>query len=103
VLLGARWAPRALAALAIGQVVAGLGWALLTGALAYLLVLAAAPALGSLISTCLRRRPKTRPERYPINLWPLWYTVAAFRFARASGLALLAAALIQGVVRPGVV
>lgn len=96
VLLGPRWAPRLLALLAVAQLAAGIGWAWLTGSWAYLLLLLALPALGSLVNICLRRRPTARPKRYPLNLWPLWYTVAGFRFARATGLALVAAAFVHG-------
>lgn len=96
VLLGPFWAPRFLAALAIGQVAAGLSWAWLTGSWTYLLLLVSLPSLGSLVLICLRRRPTARPKRYPAHLWPLWYTAAAFRFARATGLSLVVAALLQG-------
>ncbi len=97
VLLGPLWAPRVTAALAATQVAGGLGWAWTGGRWSYLLLLAAAPALWRCVRTCLRRRPARRPRGYPSHLWPLWYTVAGFRFARASGAALVAAALLDAL------
>jgi len=97
VLLGPRWAPRVLAGLAVAQMAAGFGWAWFSGQWAYLALLAAAPALRSLVRVCIRPRPTARPAGYPANLWPLWYTVAAFRFAGASSAALVGAALLQGI------
>lgn len=97
VLLGPRWSPRVLAGLAVTQLAAGVGWALLSGQWPYLVILAAAPALVGLVRVCSRPRPAARPEAFPANLWPLWYTVAAFRFAGASSAALVAAALLKGI------
>ncbi len=97
VLLGPVWAPRVTAGLAATQLAGGLGWAWQSGRWSYLLLLAALPALGRCVVTCLRRRPGSRPRGYPDHLWPLWYTVAGFRFARASGAALVAAALLDAL------
>lgn len=97
VVLGPVWAPRVMVLAAVLQVGGGLGWATVTGEWPYLLLLAALPALFGLIRVGLRRRPTARPKRFPVAVWPLWYGAAAFRFARASSLALLAAALINGV------
>jgi 1,4-dihydroxy-2-naphthoate polyprenyltransferase len=97
VLLGPVWAPRCLAALAVGQVGAGLSWATVTGNWGYLLLLTSLPSLTALLVACLRRRPAVRPRRFPADLWPWWYTMAGSRFARASSLALLAAALLHGI------
>lgn len=97
VVLGPRWAPRVTALLALAQVAGGVLWAWLTASWAYLLLLAALPALVRFVAVCFRARPAARPKAYPVNLWPLWYTVAGFRFARASGAALAAGALVQGV------
>jgi 1,4-dihydroxy-2-naphthoate polyprenyltransferase len=95
--LGPVWGPRCTALLAIALVAGGLAWAMVTGAWTYLLLLASLPALGALVRVCLRPRPGTRPQGFPTNLWPLWYTAAAFRFARSAGLALVTAALLAGL------
>jgi 1,4-dihydroxy-2-naphthoate octaprenyltransferase len=97
VLLGPAWAPRLTAALAMGQVAAGLGWAAASGRWPYVVLLAALPALWSFVRTCLRPRPGARPKRFPASLWPLWYTVAGFRFARVIGALLVGAALLDGL------
>lgn len=97
VIVGTWWAPRLVAAVAAAQVAGIVGWAWLLERWWYLLALAALPALGRLVWICLRSRPTARPRGFPVNLWPLWYTVAAFRFAGASGLALVAAALLDGL------
>jgi 1,4-dihydroxy-2-naphthoate polyprenyltransferase len=91
--LGATWGPRVTALLAAAQLVGVLAWAVRTDSWTYLLVLAALPAFGTLAWVCLRPLPGTRPKGFPDHLWPLWYTAAAFRFARVAGLALVAAAL----------
>jgi 1,4-dihydroxy-2-naphthoate polyprenyltransferase len=91
--LGAVWGPRVTAVLAAAQLVGVLVWAVRTDSWSYLLVLAALPAFGTLAWVCLRARPGTRPSGFPEHLWPLWYTAAAFRFARTMGLTLVAAAL----------
>jgi 1,4-dihydroxy-2-naphthoate octaprenyltransferase len=96
VLLGPVWGPRVIAVVALGQFAGGLGWAWATASWTYLLLLAALPALLSLVSVCLRQRPTARPKGYPARLWPLWYTAAGFRFARATGAALVVAALLHG-------
>lgn len=96
VLLGPRWAPWCTAALALVQIVWGVGWAWGAGRWAYLTLLAALPALLSLLVICVRQRPSARPGRFPRDVWPLWYTAAGFRFARASGAALVAGALLDG-------
>ncbi|MEQ8857507.1 MAG: prenyltransferase [Pseudomonadales bacterium] len=97
VLLGPVWAPRLLALVALGEVAAALAWAVSGGHWAYLLILVALPALAALLWICLRPRPSARPRGYPTALWPLWYAAAGFRFARVSGMALVLAALLDGV------
>lgn len=97
VMLGARWAPRVIAAAAILQMTGGVLWAWLTGSWFYLLLLTALPALLSLVWVCARQRPTARPKGFPVNVWPLWYTAAGFRFARVSGAALVVGALLDGV------
>jgi 1,4-dihydroxy-2-naphthoate octaprenyltransferase len=97
VVLGAAWAPRVVGLLAIVQVACGLGWAWWSAQWGFAALVLALPALWRLLWTCLRPRPGKRPERFPASVWPLWYSAAGFRFARASGLALVAAALIEGV------
>lgn len=98
VVLGPTSATRVLSAVAIVQVLGGLAWSWTSGRWAYALLLFALPACGALIRVSLRARPTARPQGYPADLWPLWYTAAAFRFARATGLALVAAALLDGIL-----
>jgi 1,4-dihydroxy-2-naphthoate octaprenyltransferase len=98
VILGPSWGPRLMAAVAVAQMASGLGWAWLTASWTYLVLVAALPALLSLVWMCLRRRPTARPKGYPANLWPLWYTAAGFRFARAASAALAAGALLDGLL-----
>ncbi|HEX7036725.1 MAG TPA: prenyltransferase [Pseudomonadales bacterium] len=95
--LGPVWGPRVTVLAAVVQLCGGLGWAVTTEAWAYLLLLAALPALLGLIRVGLRRRPTARPKRFPTAVWPLWYGAAAFRFARASSVALVVAALLDGL------
>ncbi len=95
--MGPLWAPRVLALLAVVQVAAGLAWAWSGGQWGYGTLLFTLPALWRLGWVCLRPRPGARPKGFPADVWPLWYSAAGFRFARASGLALVAAALIEGV------
>jgi 1,4-dihydroxy-2-naphthoate polyprenyltransferase len=97
VMLGPRWGPRLIAAVGVLELTAGIAWAWITGAWAYLLLLAALPSLFSLVWVCLRQRPTARPKGYPTHVWPLWYTAAGFRFARAAGAALTAGALLDGI------
>ncbi len=97
VIVGPVWGPGLMALLAVGQLAGGVAWASLTGRWAYLVLLAALPALGSLVRVCVRKRPTARPSRYPASVWPLWYTAAGFRFARATGAALVAGALLDGL------
>lgn len=91
--LGATWGPRVTMLLAAAQLGGVVLWAGRSASWTYLLVLAALPALGGLIRVCLAARPGARPRGFPAHLWPLWYTAAGFRFARAMGLAMVAAAL----------
>ena len=97
VVLGPAWGPRLTAAVALGQVLGGVAWMWFTASWTYLLLLAALPALWRLVRVCLRPRPTARPKGYPVHVWPLWYAAAAFRFARAAGAALTAAALLDGL------
>ncbi len=97
VILGPAWGPRLMAALALGQVGGGVAWASLAGRWGYLTLLAALPALLSLLRTCLSSPPTARPSGYPAEVWPLWYAAAGFRFARASGAALVVGALLDGL------
>lgn len=97
VVLGPAWAPRMVALLGLAQVACGLGWAWWGAQWGLAALVFALPALWRLLWVCLRPRPGKRPERFPANVWPLWYSAAGFRFARASGLALVAAALMEGL------
>ena len=98
VVLGARWSGLAVALLASAQVVLALAWAVGEQAWAYLLVLGTLPSLALCLVRSGRGRPQRRPEGYPSNVWPLWYTVPAFQFARTSGILLVLAALIDGLI-----
>ncbi|MEH6516125.1 MAG: prenyltransferase [Halioglobus sp.] len=62
--------------LTIGLVVGGLfHWALL-------LPLLSLRSLWRLIATYRCPKPEQRPERYPLNIWPLWFSAYAFRHTR---------------------
>lgn len=98
VVLGARWSGLVIAMLAMGQLALALAWSVNEHAWSYLLVLGALPSLASCLVRAGRGRPQRRPDGYPANLWPLWYTVPAFQFARSSGLLLVLAALVDGLV-----
>jgi 1,4-dihydroxy-2-naphthoate octaprenyltransferase len=97
VLRGPVRAPRLLAVIALAQMAGGLGWMWVTQRWSYGLMIIAVPALTRLVWTCLKRRPTARPKGYPTRVWPLWYTGSAFRFASATGLALVLAALLDGL------
>jgi 1,4-dihydroxy-2-naphthoate octaprenyltransferase len=89
VLLGptaARWSWAALAVLQLGG---ACGLALATGRPGLLLLLGAVPALARCVRLAAAPRPSERPAGYPAHVWPLWYTAAAFRYARLSGLLLV--------------
>jgi 1,4-dihydroxy-2-naphthoate octaprenyltransferase len=53
-----------------------------------LLMLGALPALVRCVHLAAGPLPTEAPADYPANVWPLWYTAAAFRFARLGGLLL---------------
>jgi hypothetical protein len=89
VILGPRWGPGLTAALALIQISWGVGWAWGASRWAYLLLLAACRRWCHWCTSVPVRGPVHRPKGYPASLWPLWYTAAGFRFARASGLALV--------------
>lgn len=42
-------------------------------------------------------RPKTKPEQYDVNIWPLWFVAAAFYHTRIFGIFYLAAILLDTV------
>jgi 1,4-dihydroxy-2-naphthoate octaprenyltransferase len=89
VLLGpavARWSWAALAVLQLGG---ACGLALATGRPGLLLLLGAVPALARCVRLAAAPRPSEQPAGYPAHVWPLWYTAAAFRYARLSGLLLV--------------
>lgn len=96
--LGPVWGPRVTAGVAGVQLAGGLAWAWNAGSWALVLLAAAVPALVSLLRRCLKPRPAARPEGYPRHLWPLWYTAAGFRFARATGAALVAGVFLDGAL-----
>ena len=97
VILGPAGGPRLVAAVALTQMLAVVSWAWSTGSWPYVLLLAALPALSKLVWICSRRRPGARPRGYAADVWPLWYSIAAFRFARAAGAAFAVAALLEGI------
>ena len=95
VLLGAaiaRWSWVLLGALQLTGVVV---FAVANARWGLLLVLGAAPALLHCFRLAAHPRPLCCPADYPANLWPLWYTAAGFRFARATGLLLVSAVLVD--------
>jgi 1,4-dihydroxy-2-naphthoate octaprenyltransferase len=87
----ARWSWAVLGAV---QVVGAVIVALATGRPGLFLMLGALPALVRCLRLAAAPRPEVAPADYPAHVWPLWYTAAAFRFARLTGLLLaLAVAL----------
>ena len=98
VVLGARWSAVVIALLALLQVGLVIGWALAEQTWPYLVILGALPSLAACVYRATRPRPRSRPRDYPQNLWPLWYTVPAFQFARASGGLLVLGALVNGLL-----
>jgi len=97
VLLGARGSAVTISLLAVWQMGLTVVWAFAEQAWAYLVVLGALPPLVACIGRVIRPRPQRRPDTYPANVWPLWYTVPAFQYARVSGLLLVLAALLDGL------
>jgi 1,4-dihydroxy-2-naphthoate octaprenyltransferase len=83
VLIGETWARRCVRWMIAAQyllcvvlVVNGsFGWPLL-------LVLANLPRLPALFSVFNRPKPHTPPDRYPAEVWPLWFSAQAFRHTR---------------------
>jgi 1,4-dihydroxy-2-naphthoate octaprenyltransferase len=62
--------------LSIGLVLAGsFGWALL-------LVLISLPALPGLLQVYRAAKPTAKPQDYPDEVWPLWFSAHAFRHTR---------------------
>jgi 1,4-dihydroxy-2-naphthoate octaprenyltransferase len=88
VLIGSAAARWSWAALAVIQLVGACGFALAAGRPGLLLLLGALPALVRCLRLAALPRPSERPADYPAHVWPLWYTAAAFRYARLSGLLL---------------
>ena len=83
VILGERWSRRCVLAMIVAQyalcialVVAGsFSWALL-------LVLVNLPKLPDLFKVYQHPKPGSRPEKYPEEVWPLWFSAHAFRHTR---------------------
>ena len=98
VVLGAGWSAVCIALLALLQVGLTIAWAFAGQAWSYLVIVGALPALAGCLYRTTRPRPQRRPKDYPKNLWPLWYTVPAFQFARASGGLLVLGALANGLL-----
>jgi 1,4-dihydroxy-2-naphthoate octaprenyltransferase len=98
VVLGAGGSAAVIALLALLQVGLTIGWAVTEPAWSYLVILGALPALSGCLYRAARPRPQRRPDDYPANLWPLWYTIPAFQFARMSGALLVLGALADGLV-----
>lgn len=99
VLLGdpvARWTWVSLGAL---QIAAAILMAWTAGRPGLLLLVGALPALIGCLRLAASPRPESRPPGYPEHVWPLWYTAAAFRFARLSGLLLALAVLLDWLIR----
>ena len=77
-------------ALSLGLVISGVC------GMTMLLVLLNLPVLRRLWQTYLEPRPQQRPDEFPQEIWPLWYSAFAFDHTRKfSGLFLLAL-LIDG-------
>jgi len=98
VLLNAQVARWSWAALALLQVVVAVWLAVVLERYGLLLMLGAVPAAWRACRLARRERPAECPAGYPAHLWPLWYTVAAFRFTRISGLLLTVGVLLDGLL-----
>jgi 1,4-dihydroxy-2-naphthoate polyprenyltransferase len=98
VLLGATAARWSWAALGVLQVAGAIGLAVVTGRPGLLLLLGAVPALLRCLRLAAAPLPAAAPTGYPAHVWPLWYTAAAFRFARLSGLLLALAVFVDWLV-----
>jgi 1,4-dihydroxy-2-naphthoate octaprenyltransferase len=83
VILGERWSRRLVLAMMVAQyvlcivlvVTGSFGWALL-------LVLVNLPKLPELFRVYQQPKPERRPEKYPEEAWPLWFSAFAFRHTR---------------------
>jgi len=95
VVLGPAFAQWSWAVLAVLQVGGAVVVALAAARPGMLLMLGALPALVHCMRLAGSPRPAEAPAGYPANVWPLWYTAAAFRFARLSGLLLSGAVLVD--------
>ncbi|MDZ7685509.1 MAG: prenyltransferase [Gammaproteobacteria bacterium] len=63
-----------------------------------LLALASIPAAWGLGNKLMREQPETRPEHYPAQLWPLWFSAFSFRYARSFGACTITALAITALV-----
>jgi 1,4-dihydroxy-2-naphthoate octaprenyltransferase len=83
VILGERWSRRSVLAMIVAQyvlcivlvVTGSFSWALL-------LVLVNLPKLPDLFKVYQHPKPADRPEKYPAEAWPLWFSAYAFRHTR---------------------
>ncbi len=56
------------------------------------------PALWQLWSVLEKAPPASKPDAYPNDVWPLWYSASAFLYARNFGLTLVVSMLIGVIV-----
>jgi len=100
VVLGPAFAQWSWALLAVLQVVGSVVVALAADRPGMLLMLGAVPALVRCVRLAGGPRPAQAPAEYPANVWPLWYTAAAFRFARLGGLLLVLGVVVDWLAGP---
>ncbi|MBX3705623.1 MAG: prenyltransferase [Pseudomonadales bacterium] len=101
VLLGPRVARWSWWVCALVQIGGALTLAIVGGRPGLLLVLATLPLLVVGFRMAAAPRPDRCPTTWPGNLWPLWYTVTAFRFARRAGLMLSLGVLADWLANGG--
>ncbi|MBQ74591.1 MAG: prenyltransferase [Gammaproteobacteria bacterium] len=75
---------------------------ILTQSMYWLLLFAG--SVPSLLGFCQRfscPAPLLKPDQYPEDIWPLWYSAAAFRYARDSGFLFLVAIVLALALEVG--
>ncbi|WP_439101442.1 prenyltransferase [Congregibacter sp.] len=95
VLLGQRGARRATQLLLVSQYL-GCAWLVASGKEHWVLaiVLLSVPALLRALKALQHSKPEERPEHYPTQIWPLWFSAQAFGHTRQFTSLFIAALLI---------
>lgn len=94
-LISAKLARRMIGYLAVVQMLGAVAVALIYDRLGLLAILAITPSLVRLLRVTSESAPMQKPQDYPEEAWPLWYTTHAFVYSRWTGLALIAGLTVE--------